>query len=87
MFFRRQKTSPKNSQPSRSVESLQETMQRRAQGYIETLQHHYPREFAKLFSEVGQGDLARARLTLRELGSVVDEGYIEAILELLQAQM
>jgi len=87
MFFRRKTTSPKSSQPSQSAESFRETMQRRAQGYITTLQHHYPREFAKLFSEVRQGDLARARLTLRELSSVVDEGYIEAILELLQTQV
>jgi len=87
MFFRRQAKSPKSSQPSLAPESLQETMQRRAQGDLATLQQHYPREFAKLFSEVGQGDLARARLTLRELGSIVDEGYIEAILELLQAQL
>jgi len=85
MFFRRQAKSPKNPQPSPSAESLQETMQRRARGYITTLQQHYPHEFAKLSSEVGQGDLAHARLTLRTLGSIVDEGYIETILELLQA--
>ena len=35
-------------------------------------------------SEVENGDLARARLTLRELGSVVDEGYIDPILQELQ---
>lgn len=40
----------------------------------------------KLSSEVANGDLARARLTLRELASVVDEGYIDPIIQQLQAQ-
>ena len=85
-FFRRKKSS-QASGPSASSETVQETMRRRANDYIATLQHHYPREFAKLLSEVEQGDLTRARLTLRELGSIVDEGYIDPILQQLQTQM
>lgn len=80
-FFRRKKSS---STPSPSSETVQETMQRRANGFIATLQQHYPREFEKLLSEVKNGDLARARLTLREMGSIIDEGYIEPILQQLQ---
>ena len=84
-FFRRKKSS-NASLPSASSETVQETMQRRANEYIATLQHHYPREFAKLLGEVEQGDLIRAKLTLRELGSIVDEGYIDPILQQLQTQ-
>jgi hypothetical protein len=86
MFFLRRKKSSKASFPSASSETVQETMQRRANEYITTLQHHYPREFARLLSEVEQGELTRARLTLRELGSIVDEGYIDPILQQLQTQ-
>jgi hypothetical protein len=84
-FFRRTKSSS-TSVPSTSAETLEQTMQRRAKEFILTLQRHYPREFAKLLHEVENGDLARATLTLRELGSIVDEGYIDPILQQLQTQ-
>jgi len=76
--------------PSASVPSLEDTnriLQRRANEFISTLQHHYPHQFEKLLSEVENGDLARARGTLRELGSIVDEGYIDPILQQLQIQV
>lgn len=84
-FFRRKKSSA--SLPSPSSETKQETISRRAQRFIATVQQHYPREFATLLSEVEHGDLARARLLLRQLGSIVDEGYIEPILQQLQTQV
>ena len=37
--------------------------------------------------QIEQGDLARARLTLRGLASIVDEGYIDPILQQLQEQV
>jgi hypothetical protein len=82
MFFFRQKKSSAASVPS--SETSEEIMQRRANGFIATLQQHYPREFEKLLSQVRNGDLARAKLTLRGLGSIVDEGYIDPILQQLQ---
>ena len=84
-FFRRQKSSS-TSVSMTSSEDTNKILQRRANEFIGTLQRHYPREYEKLLSEVEGGDLARARLTLRELGSVVDEGYIEPILQELQTR-
>ena len=55
VFFLRRKKSSHASLPSASSETIQETMQRRANEYISTLQRHYPREFARLHSEVEQG--------------------------------
>ncbi|HLJ32495.1 MAG TPA: hypothetical protein VKU38_02540 [Ktedonobacteraceae bacterium] len=86
MFFQRRKKPAKASLPSTSSETVQETMQRRAKDYIATLQQHYPREFAKLLNAVEHNDLPRAKLILRELSSVVDEGYIDPILQQLQTQ-
>jgi hypothetical protein len=85
-FFRRKKASSA-SVPSPSLEDINRTLQRRANEFISTLQQHYPRQFEKLLSEVETGDLARAKLTLRELGSIVDEGYIDPILQELQTQV
>lgn len=85
-FFRRQKAPPATV-PSPSSEDRNKLLQRRANEFISTLQQHYPREFEKLLSEVENGDLARARLTLRELGSIVDEGYIDPLLQELQKRI
>jgi len=82
-FLKRAKASP-SSHPS---ETTEEIMQRRARGFITTLREHRPREFAQLLREIEQADLARARLTLRELSSIVDEGYIDPVLLLLQEQV
>jgi hypothetical protein len=82
-FFRRKALSIPGS--STSSEAVKEILQRRANGFIATLQQHYPREFEKLLIEVRSGDLASARLTLRALSDIVDEGYIEPILQQLQA--
>ena len=82
-FLKRSKASP-SSHPS---ETTEEIMHRRARGFITTLQEHRPRELAQLLLEIEQGDLARARLTLRELGSIVDEGYIDPVLLPLQEQV
>ena len=62
-------------------------MRRRARGFITTLREQRPREFGQLVSEIEQGDLARARLTLRGLASIVDEGYIDPVLQQLQEQV
>ena len=85
MFLFRGKKSTK-SDPSASSESAQQTMQRRAKDYIATLQRHYPEEFESLLSAVEQNDLSRAKLILRGLSDIVDEGYIDPILQQLQAQ-
>lgn len=81
-FFKKRSSSM--SDPSRPAETKEEIMQRRARGFIETLQKHYPRDFAKLTREVQGGDLASARLTLRGLSGIVDEGYIEPVIQQLQ---
>jgi hypothetical protein len=81
-FLKRSKASPS----SHLAETTEEIMQRRARGFITTVREQRPREFAQLLGELEQGDLARARLTLRELASIVDEGYIEPVLQQLQAQ-
>ena len=81
-FLKRSKTSA--SSPS---ETTEEIMQRRAKGFITTLRGQCPREFGQLLSEIEQGDLAHARLTLRGLTSIVDEGYIDPILQQLQEQV
>lgn len=86
MFFQRRKKSTNASFPSTSSETVQETMQRRAKDYIATLQQHYPRDFAKLLSAVEHNDLSHAKLILRELGSIVDEGYIDPVIQQLQTQ-
>jgi hypothetical protein len=62
-------------------------MNRRASEYLRTLQLHYPRDYERILNEVEHGDLARAKLTLRSLGSIVDEGYIESIISELQIQV
>jgi len=85
-FFRRAKASPA-SVPSTPPDAVSKTLQRRANEFISTLQQHYPHQFEKLLSEVENGDLARAKLTLSELGSIVDEGYIDPILQELQTQV
>jgi len=82
-FLKRAKASPS----SHLSETTEEIMQRRARGFITTLREHCPREFAQLLREIEQGDLARARLILRELGSIVDEGYIDPVLLQLQEQV
>ena len=86
MFFKRRTKSSETNLPTTSSETIQETMQRRAKEYISTLQYHYPREYEKLVSEVENGDLARAKLTLRGLASIMDEGYIDPIIQQLQTQ-
>lgn len=82
-FLKRSKASPS----SHPTETTEEIMQRRARGFITTLREHRPREFAQLLGEIEQGDLAHARLTLRELASIVDEGYIDPVLQQLQQQV
>ena len=71
----------KASSSSHPAETTEEIMRRRARGFITTLREHRPREFAQLLGEIEQGDLARARLTLRGLASIVDEGYIDPVLQ------
>jgi hypothetical protein len=83
-FFRRTKSAAGSSS---SAETVNETMRRRADGFIATLQQHRPQEFEKLLREISQGDLTRARLTLRELSSIVDEGYIDPVLQQLQIRV
>ncbi len=78
-FFKKAKPSPA-SNSSQPVETREEIMQRRAREYIRTLQGHYPRAYEELLNEVEQGDYASARLTLRGLADIIDEGYIDAIL-------
>jgi hypothetical protein len=62
-------------------------MQHRAREYIRTLQKHFPRAFEELLSEVKRGDHASVRLTLRGLVDIIDEGYIDSILQELQMQV
>ncbi len=82
-FFKKAKPSPA-SNSSHSAETREEIMQRRAREYIKTLQNHYPRAYEELLSEVKQGDYARAKLMMRGLADIIDEGYIDAILQELQ---
>jgi hypothetical protein len=85
-FFRRPKSS-QAANPSQPAETRAEIMQRRAREYIRTLQNSYPREYERLLSEVENDDLAQAQLTLRGLGSIVDEGYLEPVLQEMQEQV
>lgn len=82
-FFQRKKALSA-SVPSTPSEEANKILQRRAKEFIATLRQHYPHEFERLLEEVEGGDLVRAKLILRELGSVVDEGYIEPILQEFQ---
>lgn len=84
-FFKKAKTPPV-SNPAHLAETREQIMQRRARDVIRTLQNHSPRAFEKLLSEVEQGDYTQARLTLRGLASIVDEGYIEPVLQVLETQ-
>lgn len=79
-FFNKKKPSPS----SHPTETREEIMQRRAREYIKTLQKHAPRAFEELLSDVEQGNDAHARLTLRGLASIIDEGYIDPILQEFQ---
>lgn len=85
-FFKRPVSSTV-SKLSISAETPEEIMLRRARGFISTLQEHYPSTFAKLAREAEIGDLVGAALTLRGLSSIVDEAYIELVLQELQTQV
>lgn len=85
-FLKRSKASASSS-PSGPSETTEEIMRRRARGFITTLREQRPREFGQLVSEIEKGDLARAQLTLRGLASIVDEGYIDSVLQQLQEQV
>jgi predicted nuclease of restriction endonuclease-like RecB superfamily len=65
---------------SHRVETREEISQHRAREHIRTLQKHYPRAYEELLNELEQGDYARARLTLRGLADIIDEGYFDSIL-------
>ena len=82
-FFKKNKSSFV-SHSSHPAETREEIMQRRAREYITTLQKHAPRAFEGLLSDVEQGNDAHARLTLRGLVDIIDEGYIDPILQELQ---
>lgn len=85
-FFRRPKPASVSAS-SQPTETREQIFQRRARDYIRTLQQQYSRDYERLLKEVESGDLARARLTLRSLSSVVDEGYIEPVLKEMQDQI
>jgi hypothetical protein len=83
-FFRRKKSSPAPLS-SGAHETLEEIMQRRARGILSDLQRYRPREFEALLSDVENGHIERARLTLRGLEGTVEQAYIEPVLQQLQA--
>lgn len=85
-LFRRSKpeTASSSTQPAETREQL---LLRRAREYLRTLQTHYPSDYERVLSEVEHVDLARVKLTLRSLGSIVDEGYIESIISEMQTRV
>ncbi|WP_027084516.1 hypothetical protein [Cohnella panacarvi] len=84
-LFRRSK--PESASSAQPAETREQTLLRRAREYLRTLQTHYPSEYERVLSEVEQGDLARVKITLRSLGSIVDEGYIESMISEVQTRV
>jgi hypothetical protein len=67
--------------------AVEQTMERRAKEILYSLRKYRSREFEALLSDVENGYIERARLTLRGLGETVEQAYIEPVLQQLQAEV
>jgi hypothetical protein len=86
-FYKKAKPTIPAASSVQAPETGEEIMQRRAKQLLSTLQQYYARDYARLLAQVESGDMARARLTLRALsGTIIDEAYIDPILQVLQTQ-
>lgn len=84
-FFRRKQKPPVVVPPEPAA--VTEVLQRRAGEILYNLRRYRPREFETLLSEVEHGHIERARLLLLSLGDLVEQAYIEPILQQLQAEV
>jgi len=85
-FFRRTKSSQIPVSPAMHS-AVEEVLQRRAREILSALQKYHSREFEALLSDVENGYVERARLTLRGLDGTVEQAYIEPVLQQLQAMV
>lgn len=84
-FFRRKQKPPIVVPPAPAA--VTEVLQRRAGEILSNLHRYREHEFEALLSEVENGHIERARFLLLSLGDLVEQAYIEPILQQIQAEV